>query len=107
MFPCKGIDAVEMNRVLRTAWGLGNYLNKQHSSKLLSRRSSILQVPSGWCTVIAVADMRVDGGIGTAIRPAGDLSGRERGERHLSADLADQTDAGAQCGPVLFAEVSE
>jgi hypothetical protein len=35
--------------------GLGNYLNKQHSSNLLSRRSSILQVPSGWCTVIAVA----------------------------------------------------
>jgi len=35
--------------------GLGNYLNKQHSCNLLSRRSSILQVPSGWCTVIAVA----------------------------------------------------
>jgi hypothetical protein len=35
--------------------GLGNYLNKQHSRNLLSRRSSILQVPSGWCTVIAVA----------------------------------------------------
>ena len=35
--------------------GLGNYLNKQHSGSLLSRRSSILQVPSGWCTVIAVA----------------------------------------------------
>jgi len=34
---------------------LGNYLNKQHSSNLLSRRSSILQVPSGWRTVIAVA----------------------------------------------------
>ena len=37
--------------------GLGNYLNKQHSSNLLSRRSSILQVPSGWCTVIAVAQI--------------------------------------------------
>ena len=35
--------------------GLGNYINNQHSCKLLSRRSSILQVPSGWCTVIAVA----------------------------------------------------
>jgi hypothetical protein len=29
--------------------GLGNYLNKQHSCNLLSRRSFILQVPSGWC----------------------------------------------------------
>jgi len=35
--------------------GLGNYLNKQHSCNPLSRRSSIVQVPSGWCTVIAVA----------------------------------------------------
>ena len=35
--------------------GLGNYRKNQHSSNLLSRRSSILQVHSGWCTVIAVA----------------------------------------------------
>jgi hypothetical protein len=46
--------------------------------------------------------MRVDGSIGPAIRTGRDLSGRERGERRLSADLANQTHAGAQCGAALF-----
>ena len=82
--------------------GLGNYLNKQHSSNLLSRRSSILQVPSGWCTVIAVARICASmAASDRAIRAGRDLSGRERGERHRSADLANRTQAGAQCGPVL------
>jgi hypothetical protein len=48
------------------------------------------------------ADMRVDGSIGPAIRTGRDLSGRERAERRLSADLANQTHAGAQCGAALF-----
>jgi hypothetical protein len=34
--------------------------------------------------------MRVDGSIGPAIRTGRDLSGRERGERRLSADLANR-----------------
>jgi hypothetical protein len=66
--------------------GLGNYRKNQHSSNLLSRRSSTLQLHSGWCTVIAV--VRICASMAASDRQSGarrDLSGRERGERGLSA----------------------
>jgi hypothetical protein len=67
--------------------GLGNYLNKQHSRNLLSRRSSILQVQSGWCTEIAVARI-------CASKAASD---RQSGPREISQVV---NEASSVCLPI-------
>src|SRR5712671_4220201 len=47
-------------------------------------------------------DMGVDLRVGPAIRAGRDFSGRERRQGRLSTDLAHETHAGAQRGPVLL-----